>query len=112
MKTLRKVSFENFERLTVVEASQLYGGTGDNPPTTPMPTDSIPPNKNDSVPPTPVVPKKKVEQSLTAKGKVGPKNTWNAGLTYGVKAGNVKGSVTLNYGSSGVSGELGVTLSF
>lgn len=65
MKTLRKVSFENFERLTIVEASQLYGGTGDNPPTTPMPTDSIPTNKNDSIPSTPVIPKKKNEIKTT-----------------------------------------------
>lgn len=72
MKTLRKVSFENFERLTVVEASQLYGGTGDNPPTTPMPTDSIPVNKNDSIPSTPPIPKKKNELGVTVeRGKDG-----------------------------------------
>lgn len=73
MKTLRKTSFENFERLTVIEASQLYGGTGDTPPTTPMPNDSTQVNKNDSVPPsTPSVPKKKNELSVTVeKGKDG-----------------------------------------
>lgn len=66
MKTLRKVSFENFERLTIVEASQLYGGTGGNPPTTPLPTDSIPPNRNDSIPPTqpPVTPKNEINSSI------------------------------------------------
>lgn len=112
MKTLRKVSFENFERLTVVEASQLYGGTGDNPPTTPMPTDSIPVNKNDSVPPTPVVPKKKVNQSVEVKGQVGPKNKWGIDATYNLGVGNVKGKVTVSYGSGGVTVGLGGTLNF
>ena len=32
-KTLRKTSFENFDRLSVMETSQLYGGTGNNLPT-------------------------------------------------------------------------------
>lgn len=92
MKTLRKVSFENFERLTIVEASQLYGGTGGNPPTTPLPTDSIPPNRNDSIPPT-TPPKYSVNagvnfepnNSVTVKG--GCTVTFNSGTTIGVTGG-------------------------
>lgn len=110
MKTLRKVSFENFERLTIVEASQLYGGTGDNPPPTPMPTDSIPTNKNDSVPVTPV-PKTTPKQSIGAKIKSEPnksitfegsyKATFNNGFYLGVTGGyNTKtgGQGTLDFG--------------
>lgn len=112
MKTLRKVSFENFERLTVVEASQLYGGTGENPPTTPMPTDSIPTNKNDSIGSTPVIPKKKVEQSVEVKGQVGPNKKWSVDASYNLGVGNMKGKVTVSYGSGGVTVGLGGTLSF
>lgn len=34
MKVLRQVSFEHFEQLSLQEAAQLYGGTGDGYPTT------------------------------------------------------------------------------
>lgn len=114
MKTLRKVSFENFERLTIVEASQLYGGTGDNPPPTPMPTDSIPPNKNDSIPPTPppVTPKKKNELKTTVettkkggtKFEVGFKHNINDNVSVGGKA---WGSTNGDWG-----GTLDLTLKF
>lgn len=119
MKTLRKVSFENFERLTIVEASQLYGGTGDNPPPTSMPTDSIPPNKNDSIPPIktdsipstpPVGTQKKAEHSVGVNTQVGPGKEWHIGTSYNYKKGNYKGGITLNHGSKGtsfiVSGEI------
>lgn len=97
MKTLRKASFENFERLTIIEASQLYGGTGDTPPTTPMPNDSTQVNKNDSVPPTtPSIPKTPPKQTVSGgvkyepngsvTGTVGYTITTNSGVSAGVSA--------------------------
>lgn len=71
MKTLRKTSFENFDRLSIIEASQLYGGVGDIPPTPTVPTDSIGGNKTDSIPPTtPIKPKNEIGGSIE-KGKDG-----------------------------------------
>lgn len=105
MKTLRKASFENFERLTIIEASQLYGGTGDTPPTTPMPNDSTQVNKNDSVQ-TPSVPKTTPKHTISAGVKVEPNNsktvngsymiTTNGGWTY-----KVTGSYNTQTGGSG-----------
>lgn len=52
MKTLRKISLDGFDRLSITEASRLFGGNGDNPPTTStVPNDSIGSNRNDSIPP-------------------------------------------------------------
>lgn len=92
MKTLRKVSFENFERLTIVEASQLYGGTGGNPPTTPLPTDSIPPNRNDSIPPT-------IPPTHTFSGGVQYKRdgSFTTEFEYGVGKGKYKGNAKVSY---------------
>lgn len=84
MKTLRKVSFENFERLTIIEASQLYGGTGGNPPTTPLPTDSIPPNRNDSIPSSPGVPKTTPKHTISAGIKVEPNKSTTGTVSYTV----------------------------
>lgn len=97
MKTLRKVSFENFERLTVVEASQLYGGTGDNPPTTPMPTDSIPVNKNDSIPSTPVIPKKTPQHTISGGIKSEPNKSTTFNMSYTVKNGKWTYGGTASY---------------
>lgn len=115
MKTLRKASFENFERLTIIEASQLYGGTGDTPPTTSMPNDSTQVNKNDSIQ-TPSVPKTTPKHTVSAGVKVEPNKSttvngsytvttgggWSFGVTggYNTKTGGY-GGVTTSYSFGG-----------
>lgn len=113
MKTLRKISFENFERLTVVEASQLYGGTGDNPPTTPMPTDSIPTNKNDSIPSTPI-PKKTPKHEISVGVGLEPNGSGTVKGKYKVSTSGgtsftVDGAYNTKNGWS-VTGTIGISL--
>lgn len=84
MKTLRKVSFESFDRLSITEASQLYGGTGDNPPTPTLPTDSTQVNKNDSIPPTKTTPK----QTISAGVKTEPNKSPTITISYGITTGS------------------------
>ena len=111
MKTIRKVSFENFERLTVVEASQLYGGIGDIPLTTPMPTDSIPTNSNDSIGSTPVIPKKTPQHTISGGIKSEPNKSSTFNMSYTVKNGNLKLGGTASYNTK-AGWAFGVTGSF
>lgn len=109
MKTLRKISLDGFDRLSITEASRLFGGNGDNPPTTStVPNDSISGNKNDSIPPNKTTPKQtfgvevKHEQnnSTTTQGTYKVETT--SGFSFGATGGwNSKtggfGGVTVSY---------------
>lgn len=113
MKDLRKISFENFERLTVVEASQLYVRTGDNPPTTPMPTDSIPTNKNDSIPSTPI-PKKTPKHTITVGANIEQNKSQTLKITYQLtteKGLNIGATGSYN-SKTGFSGGVSIGTSF
>lgn len=101
MKTLRKISLDGFDRLSITEASRLFGGNGDNPPTTStVPNDSIGSNRNDSIPPTPkFVPtntvtggtKMEKDKSWSFTGsyerKESPTISWNVTVDYNTQKG-------------------------
>ena len=108
MKTLRKVSFENFNRLSIIEASQLYGGTGDNPPTPTVPTESTQVNKSDSIPPTKTTPKHTVSAGVKQEANKSTTVTGSYTVTTGSGV-SVGGTVTYN-NKNGVS--YGVTGSY
>ncbi|MEG1400898.1 hypothetical protein [Bacteroides sp.] len=110
MKTLRKVSFENFERVTVIEASQLYGGIGDVPPTTSMQNDSTQVNKNDSIQ-TPSVPKATPKHTISTGTKVESNKSKTVNGSYTVTSGGCIFGVTGGYNTK-TGGYGGVTTSY
>lgn len=107
MKTLRKVSFESFDRLSITEAAQLYGGTGEIPPTSTVPTDSIGGNRNDSIPPT----KTPIKQNVSVGVKYEPNKSTSISGTYDIQIGDWKLGGTAGYNTkTGPTG--GITVSY
>lgn len=93
------------ERLTIIEASQLYGGTGDTPPTTPMPNDSTQ---------TPSVPRTTPKHTISAGVKVEPNNSKTVNGSYMITTnGSWTYKVTGSYNTqTGGSGDVTVSYTF